>query len=215
MLRVFKPSSPMSLGTWCLTIYSLPLAGLAIMSLLPPGGAALEWVRRLLLIAGLVPAFGVAAYKGVLFSTSAQPGWKDARWLGAYFTNSAFLLGGAGLLALANVTGEQRAAGLLKPTVVLLLVLNAIALALLLRDLRPALAKAYSRLDLVRLGAVVIAGGMLVAVALLLIGGTIATLVAALLVTLGALVIRHELVHLPQRHAKRVREAEEIVRTPS
>ncbi len=25
MLRVFKPSSPMSLGTWCLTIYSLPL----------------------------------------------------------------------------------------------------------------------------------------------------------------------------------------------
>ena len=25
MLRVFKPSSPMSLGTWCLTIYSFPL----------------------------------------------------------------------------------------------------------------------------------------------------------------------------------------------
>src|SRR6202035_2026050 len=25
MLRVFKPSSPMSLGTWCLTIFSLPL----------------------------------------------------------------------------------------------------------------------------------------------------------------------------------------------
>src|SRR3954452_5717201 len=26
MLRVFKPSWPMSLGTWCLTAYSLPLA---------------------------------------------------------------------------------------------------------------------------------------------------------------------------------------------
>ena len=25
MLRVFKPTSPMSLGTWCLTVYSLPL----------------------------------------------------------------------------------------------------------------------------------------------------------------------------------------------
>src|SRR5260370_7689768 len=24
MLRVFKPSSPMSLGTWCLTIYPFP-----------------------------------------------------------------------------------------------------------------------------------------------------------------------------------------------
>src|SRR5881394_852517 len=28
MLRVFKPSSPMSLGTWCLTIYSIPLTAI-------------------------------------------------------------------------------------------------------------------------------------------------------------------------------------------
>src|ERR1700678_3727545 len=37
MLRVFKPSSPMSVGTWCLTIFSLPLtaaAGLSVLSLL-------------------------------------------------------------------------------------------------------------------------------------------------------------------------------------
>src|SRR3984957_9755635 len=27
MRRVFKPGSPMSLGTWCLTIFSLPLTG--------------------------------------------------------------------------------------------------------------------------------------------------------------------------------------------
>src|SRR4029077_12357413 len=26
MLRVFKPTSPMSMGTWCLTAYSFPLA---------------------------------------------------------------------------------------------------------------------------------------------------------------------------------------------
>src|SRR5947209_1724778 len=38
MLRVFKPSSPMSLGTWCLTIYSLPLTVAAALSLLPDGG---------------------------------------------------------------------------------------------------------------------------------------------------------------------------------
>src|SRR5262245_20145020 len=35
MLRVFKPSSPMSLGTWCLTVYSLPLTAAAAISLLP------------------------------------------------------------------------------------------------------------------------------------------------------------------------------------
>src|SRR5712692_5926644 len=42
MLRVFKPSSPMSLGTWCLTIYSLPLTVAAALSLLPEG-MTLEW----------------------------------------------------------------------------------------------------------------------------------------------------------------------------
>src|ERR1700726_1411364 len=50
MLRVFKPSSPMSLGTWCLTIYSFPLTVAAALSLLPDGDAALEWSRRLAVI---------------------------------------------------------------------------------------------------------------------------------------------------------------------
>src|SRR6202451_2036738 len=36
MLRTFKPSSPMSLGTWCLTIFSLPLTAAAGVS---PRGA--------------------------------------------------------------------------------------------------------------------------------------------------------------------------------
>ena len=31
MLRVFKPSSPMSLGTWSLTVYSLPLTLIVAM----------------------------------------------------------------------------------------------------------------------------------------------------------------------------------------
>src|SRR5438128_706069 len=37
MLRVFKPTSPMSLGTWCLTAYALPLTVLAALSLWPGG----------------------------------------------------------------------------------------------------------------------------------------------------------------------------------
>src|SRR6266480_1521778 len=43
MLRVFKPTSPMSLGTWCLTVYSLPLTVAAALSLWPAGGPAVEW----------------------------------------------------------------------------------------------------------------------------------------------------------------------------
>ena len=52
MLRVFKPSSPMSLGTWSLTVYSLPLTLIVaieaaqVLHLLPTGSMALEWVRK-------------------------------------------------------------------------------------------------------------------------------------------------------------------------
>ena len=46
MLRVFKPTSPMSLGTWCLTVYSFPLTVAAALSLLPAGGPALEGARK-------------------------------------------------------------------------------------------------------------------------------------------------------------------------
>src|ERR1700735_4509456 len=43
MLRVFKPGSPMSLGTWCLTIFSLPLTAAAGLSLLANLGWDFKW----------------------------------------------------------------------------------------------------------------------------------------------------------------------------
>src|SRR3954464_15787950 len=51
MLRVFKPSSPMSLGTWCLTVYSLPLTLIVAVDLLTalhllPMSAPLGRIRR-------------------------------------------------------------------------------------------------------------------------------------------------------------------------
>jgi Polysulphide reductase, NrfD len=117
MLRVFKPGSPMSLGTWCLTAYSLfPTAILAVevvvaLGWLPGDVGPAWWARKVAVAGGLPFAFGSAAYKGVLFSTTAQPGWKDARWLGGYLVNSAVLLGAAELLLIAAVMGEARAAG--------------------------------------------------------------------------------------------------------
>src|SRR5207302_1423195 len=67
---------------------------------------AAEWAfvdksRARTTVLGLLPALGSAAYKGVPLSTNAQPGWRDARWLGGYLTNSALPLGCAELLALA------------------------------------------------------------------------------------------------------------------
>src|SRR5271154_788114 len=93
MLRVFKPRSPMSVGTWCLSIFSLPLTAAAALSVLSEIGIDFEWARILAVIVALPFGFGSAAYKGVLLSTNAQPGWKDARWMGGYLTNSALLMG--------------------------------------------------------------------------------------------------------------------------
>jgi hypothetical protein len=198
MLRVFKPSSPMSLGTWCLTVYSLPLTVAAGLSLLPGGGPAVEWARKAAVILGLLPALGSALYKGVLLSTNSQPGWRDARWLGGYLTNSALLLGCAELLALAELLGQERASALLRPALLLLLVLNLVPLGLVGMNLRPALSRAYTPQQLGRLAALCVGVGTLVPLALLAAGGgSLLVLTAVLCLLLGSLAARFVIVRLP------------------
>jgi Ni/Fe-hydrogenase subunit HybB-like protein len=198
MLRVFKPSSPMSLGTWCLTIYSLPLTVAAALSVLPEGGMTLEWVRKVAVVLGLLPAVGSAIYKGVLLSTNAQPGWRDARWLGGYLTNSALMLGCAELLALSVLTGQTRAAATLRPALGLLLVLNVVPLGLLLVNLRPVLARIYTRKQLWRVGTLTLGGGTLIPLGLVLVGGSSPLMLGAVLfLLLGSLVIRFLLIKIP------------------
>jgi hypothetical protein len=109
MLRVWKPRSPMSLGTWCLTAFGPLLTANALLSLWPDSAGRLQWLRSLIFILGAVPAVGVTVYKGVLFSTTAQPGWKDARWLGGYFSCSALGAGTGELLLLATVLNRPEA----------------------------------------------------------------------------------------------------------
>ena len=198
MLRVFKPSSPMSLGTWCLTIFSFPLTVAAALSLLPEGGMAVDLARRLAVVLGLLPALASAVYKGVLLSTNAQPGWKDARWLGGYLANSALLLGCAETLALAVLMGQERAAAVLRPALGLLLVLNLIPLGLLLANLRPVLARTHTRGQLWRAGLLSIGGGTLIPLCLVIVGGGPALMLAAgTFVLLGSLVIRFLIVRIP------------------
>jgi Polysulphide reductase, NrfD len=152
MLRVFKLGSPMSVGTWCLTIYSLPLTLVAVVSLLNwpmlasvrdfvPSGALsfLEWVRKPAMVSALLPAIGSAVYKGVLISTNSQPGWKQARWLGGYLTSGAPLLGTTLLFSLALLTKQEQAGATLRICLIPLLALNFVILILLVRDLRQAL----------------------------------------------------------------------------
>jgi hypothetical protein len=204
MLRVFKLSSPMSLGTWCLTIYSLFLTAIiAVESVVVvgwlSGDAGLAWwVRKGAVVGGLPFAFGSAAYKGVLFSTTAQPGWKDARWLGAYLMNSALLLGAAELLVIAAFVGEARAIDGLVPAVGLLAALNLVPLSLLANDLQPVLSRLYSRLNRTIAGASVFAVGAVIPIGLLLIGSGLAPKSVALVaIVLAQFGVRFLIVRLP------------------
>jgi hypothetical protein len=188
----------MSLGTWCLTIYSLPLTAAAALSLWPAGGPALESARKAAVILGLLPALGSAVYKGVLLSTNAQPGWRDARWLGGYLTSSAILLGCAAMLVLAAFLGEESAATRLRPALLLLFALNLVALGLLVSNLRPALSRAYTPRQLARIAALCVGVGIVVPVALLIVsGGLVIVLAAVLFLLMGSLALRFVIVRLP------------------
>jgi hypothetical protein len=208
MLRVFKPSSPMSLGTWCLTIFSLPLTAAAALSLLAEVGWDFEWARILAVIVGLLPGFGSAAYKGVLLSTNAQPGWKDARWLGGYLTNSALVMGCGELLVLSAVMGQTQATAILRTAFIVLLVLNVIPLVLLFANLRPAHALLYTRDQQWRFG-VLIAAGMLIPVGLMLLKGDLLFVLVAVIVLLAeSWLIRFVYVKIPHTSPLEVRSGE-------
>jgi hypothetical protein len=183
MLRVFKPGSPMSLGTWSLTIFSLPLTVAAALSLLAEVGIDFEWARILAVVVALLPGFASAAYKGVLLSTNAQPGWKDARWMGGYLTSSALLMGCAELLLLSALMGQTQAAVILRTGFLVLLVLNMIPLGLLFANLAPAHARIYTPQQQWRIGAV-IAGGALIPLVLMLLNGDLPFLLVAVIILL-------------------------------
>jgi polysulfide reductase-like protein len=78
MLRVFRPTSPMNMGTWILSAFGA-CAGLAALPALAPGAAALA-------PAADVAAYGAAAlglplvgYTGVLIANTAVPVWQQTR----------------------------------------------------------------------------------------------------------------------------------------
>lgn len=97
MLRVFKPTSPMNIGSWLLAGYG-PLAGASALSAvtgrLPRIGAAATAGAALL-------GPPVASYTAALVSDTAVPAWHDGhRELPYVFVGSAAVAaGGLGLLA--------------------------------------------------------------------------------------------------------------------
>ena len=117
MLRVFKPESPMNLGSWILTGYggALSLAALEAVtgrSAVATTGNGSSSAKRGELLSMAVDASGVplgvmlAGYTGVLLSTISTPVWARNPWLGALFSASAFH-SGAAALELAHEFGKE------------------------------------------------------------------------------------------------------------
>jgi formate-dependent nitrite reductase membrane component NrfD len=119
MLRVFKPTSPMSVGTWILTAYGpgAVLAGAAeVAKLLPVRfgilSTLLDLAARPAGLAAAAVAPGVASYTAVLLTNTSTPAWHDAhRELPFVFVGSAAAAsGGLGmLLAPLSETSPARA----------------------------------------------------------------------------------------------------------
>jgi formate-dependent nitrite reductase membrane component NrfD len=96
MLRVAKPTSAMSMGSWTLVAYSPGVALGAVAELLPAGlrrtwaGRVLTWAARPVAMTSAVAAPGVASYTAVLLTQTAVPSWHDAHpFLPFVFTGSA------------------------------------------------------------------------------------------------------------------------------
>jgi hypothetical protein len=107
MLRVAKPTSPMSVGTWFLTAFGPGVGAAAVWELLPAGWRSswparlLRSVSRVLGLASAATAPGVATYTAALLSQTAVPGWHEVRQeLPFVFAGSAAAAsGGFGMLA--------------------------------------------------------------------------------------------------------------------
>jgi len=75
MLRVFRISSPMSMGSWILSIFSTAAGGAAVLSLGP--NIFRPVAETCGVVAGLL-GLGLSGYTGVLISQSAVPVWQQA-----------------------------------------------------------------------------------------------------------------------------------------
>ena len=104
MLRVAKPTSPMSVGSWVLMVFVPAAGGAAVLS-------TLGWLPRLQRaaeVAGAALGPAMSTYTAVLVASTAVPAWHEARkelpWVFAGGSAAS-----AGAAALLLVDGEEAA----------------------------------------------------------------------------------------------------------
>lgn len=168
MLRVFKFRSPMSVGTWGLTVFGAFCTASALLQAARdglfgrrrrsrPDASALP--ARLIGLLGAGPAVFVGGYTGVLLAATAVPLWaRNYLLLGPLFLTSAFSTATAALsLILAALGAKHETLGRLERLDSLLLLVEGAILALARANLGPVLARPISEGRLGRLRGLVTA----------------------------------------------------------
>jgi formate-dependent nitrite reductase membrane component NrfD len=101
MLRIFKPRSPMSMGSWCLTAFG-GLGSAAVAADLLGRDRAGRWLGGANTVAGGY----LGSYTGVLLASTAVPVWARSRLsLGPIFVSTATLTGAAATRLVLVATG--------------------------------------------------------------------------------------------------------------
>ncbi|MBX6771698.1 MAG: polysulfide reductase NrfD [Chloroflexi bacterium] len=135
MLRIVKPSSPMSMGIWGLIAFSVCSVLSAWRALDAVIGRPLPLSRalpeRLVALVGSAAAIFIGGYTGVLLSVTSVPLWSRSVLLGPTFLAAAFSSGLAALgLALAFCRGiSNRTLAKLRPMEVAALAVEGVMLA--------------------------------------------------------------------------------------
>jgi len=196
---MIKTYSPMSLGAWALLLFG-GCSFLSFLAVLAERGW-LSWpvlrrlsaaapVGRLVTVVGMLLAFYVAGYTGVLLSVTNRPIWADTTFLGLTFLISAASTSAA-LLALVGSRGEASDAGIeaLTRFDATMLILEVLAIGALVASLGPVAAVWLNGWGV--LLAVMVVGGIALPLYMRLAGrGGSARALAPALVILGGLLFR-------------------------
>jgi formate-dependent nitrite reductase membrane component NrfD len=109
MLRIFRKTSPMSLGSYLLTSFGVSslLAAWDETRARGPSGSEGARATRIIDIPAAMSAAGLSTYTGALLASTSTPLWSTApRLLAARFASSAFATGAAALSLAEHASGR-------------------------------------------------------------------------------------------------------------
>ncbi len=223
---IWKPWSPMSVGSWALAIFGLCSFLSLLGSLWPEGRLArvlrFGWFGRVLQGLGGVVGFFIASYTGALLTATNQPVWSDSTWVAPLFLTSAASTGLATLILLALWRERVAPASLarLERADLMALVLELVVFALFLASLGAFLLPVFRTAHGVLLVTGTLVLGLLTPLALHLrrgASGRRAAVAAAACALVGGFILRYGILTTPPEllaRAARVAGTDQPAGTP-